>query len=153
MGRPRQERFNLTRHCAGLGGEGSYLGGKASWGWAAEKGAAKVRCDLVHVIEQCTTEVQVYSHRRAVYTPKLLRTQHPSSTSRALSRLHASRRCPRARRCVGVRQHRGPRAQPMPAWGKLVPFNSDRHQGPAKGAWKLRSSSVSVGRGAGCDLC
>ena len=58
MGRPRQERFNLTRHCAGLGGEGSYLGGKASWGWAAEKGAAKVRCDLVHVIEQCTTEVQ-----------------------------------------------------------------------------------------------
>ena len=40
----------------------------------------------------------------------------------------------------------------MPAWGKLVPFNSDRHQGPAKGAWKLRSSSVSVGRGAGCDV-
>lgn len=40
----------------------------------------------------------------------------------------------------------------MPAWGKLVPFNSDRHQGPANGAWKLRSSSISVGRGAGCDV-
>ena len=41
MGRPRhEERFN----CEGVGEE-SCLGGKASWGWAAEKGAAKVRCD------------------------------------------------------------------------------------------------------------
>lgn len=40
----------------------------------------------------------------------------------------------------------------MPSWGRLVPFNSDRHQGPANGAWKLRASSVSVGRGAGCDV-
>ena len=39
----------------------------------------------------------------------------------------------------------------MPAWGRLVPYNS-RHQGPANGAWKLRASSVSVGRGAGCDV-
>ena len=40
----------------------------------------------------------------------------------------------------------------MPAWGKLVPFNSDRHQGPANGVWQLRSSSISVGRGEGCDV-
>ena len=56
MDRPRQERFNWP----GLVGEGSCLGGKASWGWATKKGAAKVRCvasSTCDVIEQCTLYV------------------------------------------------------------------------------------------------
>ena len=53
MGRSRQTSFNW----AGLGCRGELpIGGKASWGWAAAKGAAKARCGLVHV-EQCTLNV------------------------------------------------------------------------------------------------
>ena len=37
-----QGRKGLTGQ--GWVGEGSYLGGKASWGWATEKRGAKVRC-------------------------------------------------------------------------------------------------------------
>ena len=42
MGRPRQEKAELGGRAGAEGvGEGSCLGGKASWGCAAEKGAAK----------------------------------------------------------------------------------------------------------------
>ena len=54
-----QGRQGLTLGRAGLGTWGGKLpiGGKASWGLAAAKGAANARCGLVHGKEQCTLYV------------------------------------------------------------------------------------------------